>query len=172
MDNLRDAFEKLRRLRDNLEATNTPAIDEINRSLDEINRDLDKARDYAKKFSGGLGLKEDDLVPDNKPSTTNPPENTNAKEQKRREIEAQLEKLVEQLSSAFESFDPNNPDALFQKINNIARQMLRLVESDPGSDANMKELARLLLSITGTTDPEQLTQKLEKLTELLERIKP
>jgi hypothetical protein len=50
--------------------------------------------------------------------------------------------------------------------------MLRLVESDPEADANMKELARLLLSITETTAPEQLTQKLARLTELLERIKP
>jgi hypothetical protein len=171
MDNLRDAFEKLRQLRDKLDTVNSPAIDDINRSLDEISRDLDEARDYAKTLSGSLGLKEDDLVPDNKPSTT-PPNSTNANEQKRLDVKAQLEKLAEQMASAFESFDPNNPEAVFQRISTVARQMLRLIENDPESDANMKELARLLLSIAEPTDPEQLTQKLERLTELLVRLQP
>ena len=173
MDKLRDALEKLRILRDKLDATNAPAIDEINRSLDEINHALDEARDNAKKVSGSMGLKEGDLIPDDKQSSTaNPPDTTIANEQKRREIEGQLEKLSKQLSSAFESYDPSNPEAVFQEINNVARQMLRLVETDPQSDADMKELARTLLSITETTDPQQLTQKLERLTELLERIIP
>jgi hypothetical protein len=49
--------------------------------------------------------------------------------------------------------------------------MLRLIESSPDSDANMKDLARLLLSITETSDLEVLPGKIEKLTEMLERIK-
>jgi methyl-accepting chemotaxis protein len=173
-DNLREAFERVADLRRRLEGITTPSIDEINRAIDEINRSLDAARNNASRVSSGLGIKEEEII---LPNTTPKPDGQSVSGdtpsgKNNSEIDRKLEELAKQLESAFENIDPNNPEAVFQRVNSIARQMLNLVEKSPDSDANMKELARLLLSITETTDPEALSNKLERLTELLERIKP
>lgn len=164
-DNLQDAMDKVAQLRQMLDETTTPALNDIFRSLDELTRRLDTVQTSARRVSEGFGIAESVLIPSQRhpESETAPPTSR---------IIDKIDAETERIFKEFENIDPTNPDAAMRRVNQIARELARTINADPESTSDMKELARLLVEITGTTDFEQLAERLERLTTLIERLRP
>ena len=164
-DNLQDAMEKVAQLRQILENTTTPALNDLSRRLDELTRQLDGVQASARRVSQGFGISESVLIPSQPPrESENPIPTTRITDR----IDADTERLLKE----FENIDPTDPDATMRRVNQIARELARTINADPESTSDMKELARLLVEITGTNDFAQLSEKIERLTTLIERLKP
>ncbi len=164
-DNLQDAMAKVAQLRQMLEETTSPALNDLYRSLDELTRQLDSVQVSARRVSQGFGISESVLIPSQPPrGNENPIPTTRITDT----IDAETERLLKE----FENIDPTDPDATMRRVNQIARELARTINADPESTPDMKELAKLLVELTGTSDLEQLSEKIERLTTLIERIKP
>lgn len=173
MEGLKGAMERANELRTILEDATVPLTEKIVAVINEITRNLDEAQAVAPRVARGFGISESIVAPPapQPPTvaaqpTPKPPVNNNAVSPDK--IEAEMNRIM----GEFENIDPNDFEGGMRKINQLARQLSDLINKDPDSTADMKELARLLVAITGTTDMEKMTENLERLQQLMERIKP
>lgn len=175
-DNLLDAMDRVTALRVALDDTLTPALEDIGRRIDEITSRLDTVERAAQRVGPGLGISASVLAPPGgqaAPSeyggqTSAAP----ASVQPSASLSERVDTETQRLLTEFQNIDPNNLEASMKKLNELARQLARMIESDPESTADMKELAKLLIEITGSPDLEKMTENLERLNALIERIKP
>lgn len=171
MEGIVGVMERANALRTILEDTTIPATEKILAIINEITNNFSSIQAVAPRVSQGFGISQSVLVPTSPttPATTNStPATTNSNSISPDKIEAEMERIMRE----FENIDPNDFEGSMRKINQLARQLANLINGDPTSNADMKELARLLVAITGTTDIEKMSENLERLQELMQRIKP
>lgn len=167
MDNLVQAMERTNALRTILEDSTMPAMDKISAIINEITNSLNSVQTLAPRVARGFGLEPSVIAPPSR-TTTTPPAKPATNSVSPDQIEVEMNRIM----SEFEKIDPNDFEGSMRKINELARKLSNLINSDPESTADMKQLAKLLVEITGTSNFEVMAEKLEQLQQLMERINP
>jgi hypothetical protein len=164
---LRTVFDHVTKLQNTLNGATQPALADLQRELAELNRELDVAGSQYRQLQPLITQFSPPESPE--PSTSKEPgESTGGASSE--ELTKKIEALTEQITEALGNLDPANPDAAFNRINSLARQMLSLMANDPSADANTRKLAQLLLEISDAKNDTAFEAKLQQLTDLIEKL--
>lgn len=160
-------MDKLASLRQDLTSWTSDSLDRINADMSEITRNFDNLQRLAPQISRDFSIPVSKFAPASNSLGQMPVNPVNAANSGA--FDRQMQQLSKELSDAAENIDPNNLEGYLQSLKSITKRMANLLANQPDANAETKELARLLNTMLDLNDPAAMTEKLERIMQLLER---